>query len=156
MRDQPRVFFQRSIAVGIAIRVIGETNFVRRRFFARFCRRRRSWGYTRQFLRGPFRRPEFLPKQRSRRYLTRGVCPLQRLELPFQLSQRKRNPHLRRDKECLNKKDASEKRKHPQNQQSEAQSRPAFAGRVRENKRRECVWREFLHEPPIFAQLRNN
>ena len=103
MGDQGRVFFQRSVAVRIAVGVKRETNFVRRCFLARFRGGRGSRSHTGQLLRSLFGGAEFLPKQRCRRDLTGRVRLLQGLELPLQLPQRKRNTHLGRNEQSLDK-----------------------------------------------------
>src|SRR5207302_9929916 len=103
-----------------------------------------------------FRRGEFLPKQRTRRDLAGGVRFLQGFQLPFQLPQRKRHPHLRRDKKRLHKEHGPEKREHAYNEQRQPQSRPAFAGRIGKNKRRQRTRRDIVHEPPIFAHYLRN
>src|SRR5207245_4428711 len=81
---------------------------------------------------------------------------LQGFQLPFQLPQRKRHPHLRRDKKRLHKQHRSEKSEHAENEQRQPQSRPAFAGRIGKNKRRQRARRDIVHEPPIFAHCVRN
>src|SRR5262249_26780011 len=108
------------------------------------------------FFRGLLCLAEFLPEQRARRHRTSRVLFLEGFELSLQLPQRKRHAHLRRDEKRLDKKHRPEKGEHPENEQSEAQSRPAFTGRIREHEGSKCAWRDFLHEPPIFAHSREN
>ena len=150
------MLFQRRITVRIAIRIKREAHFVRWRFFARFCRRRWRRRCAGQFFRGLFGRSKFLPEQRARRDLAGWVRFLERFQLPLQLPQRKRHPHLRRDKKCLDKEHRPDKCEHAENEQNQTQSRPAFAGRIGKNKRRQCAWRDLLHEPPIFAHCVRN
>src|SRR5207237_3129429 len=71
-------------------------------------------------------------------------------------AQRKRDPNLWRDEKRLHKQHRSEKRENAENEQSQTQSRPAFAGRVGKHKRGQRVWRDVLHEPPIFAHYVRN
>ena len=65
---------------------------------------------VRQFFRRLAGRAKFLPQQRSWRNLARRIFPLQRFQLAFQLPQRKRHVHLRRDKKRLNEKHRADER----------------------------------------------
>lgn len=150
------MLFQRGVAVRIAVRIKSQPHFIGWRFLARFPRRCWRWRCPSQLFCGLSRFAEFSPEQRAGWHRSGGILLLQRFQLPFQLPQRKWHPHFGRDEECLDEEHRSKKREHAENEQSQTQPRPAFTGRVRENKRRQRVWRDVLHEPAIFAQSRKN
>src|ERR1700680_2171611 len=150
MRDQRRVFFERCIAVGIAVGVERTPDLVRRRLLARLCRRRRCRA-------GEFfcRLPgcaKFLPEQRARRDQASRVRLLQCLQLPLQLPQRKWHAHLRRHEKRLHEQHRPEKNYHSAPEQDQAQPWPALTARIGENKRRDGVWRDVLHEVAMIVQ----
>src|SRR5207244_9727470 len=118
MRNLCGVLLERRIAVRIAIYIKCESHFVIRRFLSR--PRRRSWRYAGQLFCRLASRAKFLPQQRSWRNLPRGILPLQRSQLAFQLSQRKRYVHFRCDEKRLNEKHQRNEEQHTADEQNEA------------------------------------
>src|SRR5262249_19805138 len=110
MRNLGGMLLERRVTVRVAIYVECESHFVVRRFLSR--PRRRSWRCSGKFFRGLTRRAKFLPKQRSWRHLASRVLPLQRMQLTFQLPQRKRHIHFWCDKKRLNEKHQRNEEQH--------------------------------------------
>src|SRR5438105_4066581 len=150
MRNLRRMLLERCVTVRIVIHVECESNFVSRRFLPRA--RRSSWCCSSELFRCLTCGTKFLPQQRSRRQLARGVLPLQRAQLTFQLPQRKGQVHFWGDKERLNEKHQRNKGEYPAGKQNETQPRPAFPTGIGENKRRNLFRRELGHGTPIIAQ----
>src|SRR5262245_20077796 len=111
------MFLERSVAVRIAIHVEGKPHFVIGRFPPRV--RRNSRRCARELFCGLTRRAKFLPQRRSRRNLARGILALQRSQLPFQLTQRKRHVHFWCDKKRLNEKYQGNEEQYTADEQNE-------------------------------------
>ena len=118
MGDLRRMLLERRVTVRIAICVKREPYFIVRRFFAGARRGRRLWAAE------LFRRlsglAKFLPEQRTRRKLPRRIFLLQCFQLAFQLPQRKRNSHFRRNKKRLDKEHRPEKKEHSRDEQNQS------------------------------------
>src|SRR4029077_8860376 len=134
VRDLPSMLLERRVTVRIAIGVKRKPYFVVRRFFVGARRRRRLCAA--ELFRRLSSLAKFQPEKRTRRKLSCRIFLLQCFQLAFQLPHRKRNSHFQRNKKRLDKEHRPEKREHSCDEQKQSQTRPAFTGRIGENKRR--------------------
>ena len=141
---------ERRIAIRIAIGVKCKPHFVVRRFLSGARRWRRCWA-DESFCRLSCL-AKLLPEQRSWRKLPGRIFLLQGFQLAFQLPQGKRHSHLRCDKKRLDKQHRPKKEEHSCNEQNQSQTRPTFAGRIGEDKRRQCFWRDLRHAALTIVQ----
>ena len=108
------------------------------------------------FLRRVTSQSKFFPERFVDWRLSCRIFFLQRLQLAFQLPQRKRQLQLRRDKKRLHEKHSRDENDDRAQQQGETQPRPAFASRVGEYKGFNNVPGTCFHEEGLISTKRWN
>ncbi len=140
------MLLERSVTIGIAIRIKAEPHFATGKFPRRGRRRRPE--RRRLFAGRGASSDKFLPERNVRRKLPSGILLLQRLQLSFQLAQSERDPQLRRHEKRLDKKDRGEKGDNAAKKKCQAQAWPSPPGRVGENKGSPLLGKISVHQAP--------
>ena len=137
---------ERSVTIGIAIRIKAEPHFATGKFPRRGRRRRPE--RRRLFAGRGASSDKFLPERNVRRKLPSGILLLQRLQLSFQQAQSERDPQLRRHEKRLDKKYRGEKGDNAAKKKCQAQTWPSPPGRVGENKGSPLLGKISVHQAP--------